>query len=264
MEQKDRRPFRQALEGFQTNASGAFARVRRRPIKAALCLLTVGAAVAAIVFYMRRTPNWVGSSGSGIADLKQQAKQDPSSYERFRALGHAQFAAGRRAAAIKSYARALSLDEKAADETMLGNLAVAYGMNERAQADHLIARHHLLGMVPRLEQLANSHSHEVRWAAIGTLEKLGHASKVDYMHAYLVDLDASACEVRQHAVEKLGEIGAQRVDSALAAAKKRENETTPWYRSKCMGDRIDDAEKKIASRSPRPHKAAPHTTLAKK
>ena len=266
MDQKERRPFRQALDGFGQHASGAFARVKRRPVKTALCLLVAGAAVMAIVFAIRGRPNWafLQANPTGIAELKQQTKKDPSSYERFRTLGHAQFAGGRRAAALKSYQRALALNESAVDETMLGNLAVAYNMNERVAADHLIARYHLVGMVPRLQQLASSRSREVRWAAIGTLEKLGHAGKVDYMHVYLADLDASACDVRQRAVEKLGDIGDHRLDSALRAAKKRDDDTTPWYRSSCLGDRVEDAEKKIASRSPKSKKSSEHTALAKK
>ena len=248
MDPKERRPFME-------HASGTFVRLRRRPVKSALCLLAAGAAVVAIVYVAR---GW-GGKIAGLTELKQQTKDNPSSYEKFRSLGHAQFAAGKRAAALRSYERALSLDEGAVDETMLGNLAIAYAMNERVAADHLIARHHLLGMVPRLGQLASSHSHDVRWAAVGTLEKLGHASKTDYMHAYVADLDAGGCEVRQHAVDKLGDIGDHRALAALAAAKKHEQDTTPWYRSNCMGSRIDDAEKKIAARSPKTHPA-----LAKK
>jgi hypothetical protein len=263
MDQKERRPLG-ALERFSSNANGAFARVRRRPIKAALLLLAAGAAVAGVFFAWRWLPEYLHRSPTGISELQQRAKEDPSSSERFRSLGHAQFAAGRRASALRAYERSLSLDETAVDETMLGNLAVAYGMNERAAADRLIARHHLLGMVPRLEQMASSRSREVRFAAIGTLEKLGHATKADYMHAYVADLDASVCEVRQHAVEKLGDIADHRVDSALLAAKKHEDDTTPWYRSRCMGDRIDAAQKKIAARSPKPHKPVTHPAIAKK
>ena len=249
MDPKERRPFME-------HASGTFVRLRKRPVKSALCLLAAGAAVVAIVYVWR---GWGGKITAGLTELKQQTKDNPSSYEKFRALGNAQFASGRRAAALRAYERALSLDEGAVDETMLGNLALAYNMNERVAADHLIARHHLLGMVPRLGQLASSHSREVRWAAIGTLEKLGHASKADYMHAYVADLDASACEIRQHAVDKLGDIGDHRALAALAAARKHEHDTTPWYRSNCLGDRIDAAEKKIATRSPKTHAA-----LAKK
>ena len=263
MDQKERRPLHQALEGVSSNARGAFARVRRRPIKAALVLLGAGAAVAGVVYAWRWLPGYLHRP-AGISELKQATKQDPNSSERFRSLGHAQFTAGKRASALRSYERALALDETAADETMLGNLAVAYGMNERAAADRLIARHHLLGMLPRLEQLASSRSREVRWAALGTLEKLGRATKADYMHAYVADLDASACEVRQHAVEKLGDIADHRVDSVLLAVKKHEDDTTPWYRSRCLGDRIDTAEKKIAARTPRSHKPVANPTIAKK
>lgn len=260
MDQKERRPIGQALEGIRSNASGAFARVRRRPIKAALCLLAAGAAAVAVVYVVR---GWHGAP-AGLSELKQRTKEDPNSAQRFRALGHAQFAAGKRSSALRAYERALSLDDGAADETLLANLAMAYALGERAAADRLIARHHLLGMVPRLEQLASSRSHEVRWAAIGTLEKLGYANKADYMHAYVADLDAPQCELRQHAAEKLGDVGDHRAVSALAAARKREDAETPWYRSRCMGDRIETAEKKIAARAPKSHKPTAHTAIAKK
>jgi hypothetical protein len=256
MDQKERRPFRQALEGFSEKASGAFARAKRRPFKVALLLVAAAAVGMAIVFAVRGLPSW--AQKAGLSELKQRTKEDPTSYEHFRSLGHAQFAAGRRAAALRAYARALSLSESAVDDTMVNNLAFCFGLREQKAAEKLIVRHHIVAMVPRLEQLTGSRSRDVRWAAIATLERMGRASKQDYAHAYLADLEAPACEVRQRAVEKLGEIGDRRVEAQLGAAKKRDDEATPWYRSSCLGNRVEDAQKKIEARS------SEHKTLARK
>jgi len=265
MDQKERRPFREALEGVSKHASGAYARVRRRPLVVALCLLGACAAVIAVVFAVRGLPDWAflnrfRGNQAGIQELKKRATEDPGSYERFRALGHAQFAAGHRMSALRSYQRALSISENAADETMLGNLALCFGLHEQAAAAQLINRHHLVAIAPRLEQLASSRSRGARWTAVATLEKLGRAGKIDYVHAYLVDLEAPACEIRQHAVEKLGDIGDRRVEPQLQAARKRDDDATPWYRWSCLGDRVEEATKKIDARAAKSEKSA----LAKK
>src|SRR5262249_60924789 len=117
-----------------------------------------------------------------------------------------------------------------------------------------IPRHQLVAIAPRLEQLASSRSRGARWTAVATLEKLGRAGKIDYVHAYLVDLEAPACEIRQHAVEKLGDIGDRRVEPQLQAARQRGDDGTPRDRWACPGGRGEGAAKKNQTGRSKPRK----------
>ena len=63
MDPKERRPFME-------HASGTFVRLRKRPVKSALCLLAAGAVVVAAVYVWR---GW-GGKITGLTELKQQTK----------------------------------------------------------------------------------------------------------------------------------------------------------------------------------------------
>jgi HEAT repeat protein len=105
-----------------------------------------------------------------------------------------------------------------------------------------------VGAQDGLETLTRSRAYGVRWAAVRTLDRLGRGTKRNWETAYVLDLDSPRCEVRRTAVEKLGAIGTRRTVSALREARAEDEKTGGWFRSRCLGDRLDDAEQKILAR----------------
>lgn len=224
---------------------------RRRGLTAGIAAAVVVAGAGAAVAVMG-LPEWevVDDLASltakpTLAELAKKAKESPKDAGLQRDLGDAQFEAGNRSAGLRAYDRALAL-EKDAPDRMLENLVDCYGKKEQAQAHAIITRHKLAQIESRLDDLTKSKVWRVRTGAISTLEKLGKASKSDYLNVWTADLQHTECEVRQYAVAKLGELGDKRALDPIRAAKKLEDETnTGWFASKCLGGRADEAEKKI-------------------
>ena len=88
----------------------------------------------------------------------------------------------------------------------------------------------------------------MQWGAVRTLDRLDRGSKGYWETAYIADLDSPNCDVRRTAVDKLGAIGTRRAVAALREAKAEDERTGGWFKSRCLGDRPDDAEQKILAR----------------
>lgn len=231
-------------------------RVRRRPhlfILVGLGVVIVGGAITAAIAGM---PDWevlddvreTVLAKPTLAELRKKAKSDPKNSALQVELGHAHFEAGNRAAAVRAYARALSLDPQSATGRMIDNLVACFRTREQSAAAALIGRHKLTDAESKLDDLTRDKRASVRWGAIRTLEKLGKASRVDYVNVYLIDLESAECNVRRNAVGKLGELGDKRTISHLRAAGKKDEKDTPWYAASCLGSRVEDAEKRILAR----------------
>jgi len=228
---------------------GAVAGVRRRPWVSGFVALAVIMLVSGL-FLRARIQRMFAGSPPTVAELQKDATTT-NSPQQWRALGHAEFAKGHVMAALKAYDRALSLDHAAADEPMRTNLAAAYYGKAQPAAQELIVRYKLVDLTPRLERLTDDGDSRVRWGAMSTLEKLGKTSKYDYRRALTADLDSPQCEVRRKAIERLGEMGDEHAIPTLRLAKKKDHDSTPWYKASCLGSRPDKAEKQILAKSTR-------------
>jgi tetratricopeptide (TPR) repeat protein len=222
---------------------------RRRP----KLTIAVAAAIAAAVavggwLVVEGLPDWAPFAPKTFAEVARTARQKPSDAAAQRDLGHVQFAAGRRARALRSYDRALSIDPGVADDRLVSNAVATFGRREQPKAEALIAKHQLVAAAKRLEPLARSSRHAVRWGAVRTLRKLGKDSRSAYVHAYVADLSSSDCDVRRRAMEKLAQVGDRSALSAIRRAKAEDERTGGWFRSTCLGDREETTEKAILAR----------------
>ena len=180
--------------------------------------------------------------------LARRTREQPRSAAAWKGYGRALFDAGRRRAGLRAYGRALALDAGTADGTMVEDLLACFGRPQQPRAEALIARYRLARASDGLERLARHKRHSVRWGALRTLERLGKADKADYVQAWILDLDSPDCDVRRHAADRLGESGSRQALAKLRAARKKEDQETPWYRSACLGDRAEKAERRILAR----------------
>jgi hypothetical protein len=187
-------------------------------------------------------------SPSTVKDARAAVREHPADAAAHRALGHALWAKHKRHAALLSYSRALALDKGASDGEMVQNLVASFGGRDQELAEALIWKNKLVGAEDGLEKLVKSPRRKVRWAAVHTLDKLDKGTRSNWETAYILDLDASDCDVRRNAVDKLGAIGTKRSVSALRSAKADDEKTGGWFKSRCLGDRLDDAEQKILAR----------------
>ena len=229
----------------------AVAGVRRRPWVSGIVAVAVVVLVSGVFLHARIQRMFAGATPS-VAELQKDATAG-NSPEQWRALGHAEFAKGHPMAGLKAYDRALSLDHAAVDEQMGTDLVAAYYGKAQPAAQELVVRHKLVDLTPRLERLTDDGDYRVRWAAMSTLEKLGKTSKYDYRRALTADLESPQCEVRRKATERLGALGDQHAIPSLRLAKKKDHDSTPWYKATCLGSRPDKAEKQILAKST--HKA---------
>lgn len=222
---------------------------RRRPVAASLIVATVVVAAAGggalAVLGMPDLPFFPAET---MADATENARAHPSDAAAQRDLGHALWASRRRHAAIATYGRALSLDAGVADDRLVANLVGSFGGRDQREAEAFIWKHKLIGAQRGLETLIRSRRPGVRWAAVRTLDRLGRGTRANWEAAYIVNLDSPECETRRRAVDKLGEIGTPRAASALREARAEDEKTGGWFRSRCLGDRVDDAEKKVLAR----------------
>jgi hypothetical protein len=183
-----------------------------------------------------------------VAEARRAVREHPGDAAAHRALGHALWDKRKRHAALLSYARALGIDRGAADDDMVQNLVASFGTGDQELAEGLIWKSKLVGAEPGLERLVKSPRRKVRWGAVHTLDKLEKGTRGNWETAYILDLDASDCDVRRNAVDKLGAIGTKRAVAALRSAREDDEKTGGWFKSRCLGDRLDDAEQKILAR----------------
>jgi hypothetical protein len=183
-----------------------------------------------------------------VAEARAAVRAHPTDPALHRALGHALWAKGKRHAAVATYAKALSLDKGAADGELVDHLVASFGGKDQDAAEALIWKNKLVDAQAGLEPLVKSPKRKVRWGAVHTLDKLEKGTKANWETAYILDLDASDCDVRRNAVEKLGAIGTKRSVAALRSARSDDEKTGGWFKSRCLGDRLDDAEQKILAR----------------
>jgi hypothetical protein len=177
--------------------------------------------------------------------LSARVKKDPSDGRSQRELGHALFEKNQRLHGLRSYERALVQDRSLLDDTLLANLVKSYGTPEQGEASSLITRMKLVEIEPKLDDLSKDKRYKVRWAALQTLERLGKASRRDFVNAWMIDLASQDCDIRRSAVENLGREGDRRALSAIREAKKKDKGTGSWFRGTCLGDRPDEAEERI-------------------
>jgi hypothetical protein len=180
-----------------------------------------------------------------LEELSARVRRDPSDGRSQRELGHALFEKNKRLPGLRSYERALVQDRSLLDDTLLANLVKAYGTPEQGDASSLITRMKLVEVESKLDDLAKDTRYKVRWAALQTLERLGKASRQDFVSAWMADLASQDCDIRRSAVENLGHEGDKRALSAIREAKKKDKGTGNWFTGTCLGDRPEEAEKRI-------------------
>jgi HEAT repeat protein len=183
-----------------------------------------------------------------LPELVEMAQADPKDASIQLALGHAYFEAGQRVSALKAYDKALQLDETASDDRMVENLISCYGTREIGAAGAIITRYELVDGEDGLRALVSNESRRIRNGALDTLDGLKKARRDDFLTVYTLDLAAPDCDVRRGAVEKLGRLGDRRALDEIRAAKRKDEENTPWYAFSCLGDRPRDAEQRILAK----------------
>lgn len=183
-----------------------------------------------------------------VADARAAVREHPADPGAHRELGHVLWSKGKRHAAVLSYGRALALDKGSADGEMVAHLLASFGGKDQDLAEALIWKNQLRGAQDGLEALVKSPRRKVRWGAVQTLDKLEKGTRANWETAYILDLDSPDCGVRRTAVDKLGAIGTKRAVTALRATRADDEKTGGWFQSRCLGDRLDDAEQKILAR----------------
>ena len=225
--------------------------VRNRPVLAATAGAVVVLAIAAGVYVAKEGVPEVDVelfAPKTVAEARQAVREHPADATNRRTLGHQLWTHRKRHAAVLAYSRALAIDRSVADDEMVSNLVASFGGRDQELAESLLWKNKLTAAQLRLEPLVKSPRRKVRWGAVHTLDKLEKGTKANWETAYILDLDAKDCDVRRNAVEKLGAIGTKRAVTALRAAKADDEKTGGWFRSRCLGDRLEDAEQKILAR----------------
>lgn len=235
-----------------------WAAMKRRPVLSVALALVLGLGSAAAVGYATDSLPDMDDvmpdldidlfPPATMKDAAANARANPRDASAQREYGHALWNAKKRHAAVARYARALTIDKGVADDRMVANLVASFGGRDQKKAQALIWRNKLTGAESGLEALVSSRNRRVRWGAVHTLDKLDRGSRANWEKAYMLDLGASDCEVRRAAVARLGEIGTSRALRALASARADDEKTDGWFSGRCLGDRLDDAERKIRSR----------------
>lgn len=201
-----------------------------------------------------------------LEELQKDVRQNPKDAKARAQLAQAYFDKGLRQMGVAELNRALNVDPSVANDKLAAELVASYGTNEQVQAENIISSYHLLGAQEGLERLTSNSQYGVRLAALTTLQKLGRVSRNDYFHAWTMDLaPANSCDVRRHAIAKLGELGDKRAIEPIREARKKDDAQTPWYGIKCIGSRSEDAEKKILAEQAKPvDTKKPATAVARK
>jgi len=230
-------------------ARRAWAWVRRRPILAVTTgAVIVLAAAGGAAILTDSVPEVEIFAPDTIAEARAAVRARPNDAGARRDLGHALWAERKRHSAVLAYTRALALDRAVADDRTIANLLACFGGKDQDEAEALIWKNKLLAAQGGLEALVRSPRSRVRWGAVRTLDRLGAGTRANWETAYIADLDSPDCDVRRTAVDKLGAVGTKRAVTALRAARADDEKTGGLFRSRCLGDRLDDAERKILAR----------------
>lgn len=183
-----------------------------------------------------------------LDDLKAAVAKDPKNAKAQLQLADALFEAGKREQALAGYDTALGLDPSLVNEKLANNLLACFGTAQQTTAYNVILHRNVIAAEAGLHKLATDKRHVVRINAVAALDKLGKATKDDWMTLWVADTKEDSCEIRRNAVEKLGEFGDRRALAAIRAANKRDDDQTHWYQLTCLRSRPEDAEKKILAR----------------
>lgn len=222
---------------------------RRRKLAAAIAVLGIALAVAGgLAVAFDTMPSFGLFAPKNLAEARANTRTHPRDATAQRDLGHALFAARHPGAALAAYRKALALDAGIADDRMVENLVAAFGSKEQDEAEALIWKNQLGGAQKGLEALVGSRRSGVRWGAVQTLDRLKKGTRTNWETAYILDLESPTCDVRRRAVEKLGAIGTRRAVKALRAAKVGDEKTGGWFRDRCLGERLEVAEREILQR----------------
>lgn len=240
------------LDNVRPSLRSRIGQLRRKPLWIAGLAAAVLVVAAGAYLAIAGAPHWTPVMAirdqlvkPTIAELVERTKRDPTDGGSHLQLGHAWFEAKKRGPAVREYERALVQDRKFADEQLLANLVSCFGTPEQGDAASVITRFKLVEIEPKLDDLATDARYNVRWGALQTLEKLGKASRSDFVNAWIRDLDSQKCELRQAAVEHLGNEGDKRALAAIRKAKKKDQENRGWFGTTCLGGRPDEAERKL-------------------
>ncbi len=247
------------VQRVQAAGRGLVARLRQHPRLVVAAAVVVGlgalAAIGVAAGWHREAVELVETSGPFVkptlAELQRKAKQSPKDASLQRDLGHAYFASGSRTSGLRAYGRALALDPKVADDTLVHDVLACFGRHEQGAAATFLGKHRLTEAAPRLSALARDRRPSVRSDAIHALTEMGKATRGDYIAAYLLDLELADCDARRRAVDRLAayaDRNDKQVLSALRAAAKKDSDQTPWYKSSCLGGSTENAEKRILAR----------------
>jgi hypothetical protein len=227
-------------------------RVAAKPRWLGLAAIALAVIVAGTVVARRGLPHWAHFDAlrqmhftPTLADLQRAVHQHPQDAKAHARLGHAYFAKGMHAQGAAEDERALFLDPKIASDDMAADLVSGFGTPAQTVAANTLGSYHMVQAADGLEKLTSSKVYAVRSAALGTLQKLGRASRGEYLKVWTLDLEHPDCEVRRHAIAKLGEMGDKRALEPIHAARMKDDQNTPWYAFRCIGNRSDEAAKQI-------------------
>ena len=234
---------RLAIGEIGTVLVDAWSRARARPRLFGGIAGGVVVAACALVLALNGLP-----AKRTLPELVKLAQADPIDASMQVDLGHAYFEAGQRASALRAYDKALRLDGTAATDRMVENLLSCYGTNEMGAAGAIITRYKLVASEDALRALVSNARWRTRNGALNTLDGLGKAQRDDFLTVYTLDLASADCDVQRFAMEKLGRLGDERALGRIRAAQKKDEANTPWYAFSCLGDRPEDAERRILAK----------------
>ena len=227
-------------------------RVAARPRWLGLAAIALAVIVAGVVVARRGLPHWAPFDAlrqmhftPTLADLQKAVQQHPQDAKAHARLAHAYFDKGMHVQGAAEDERALHLDPRLASDQIASEMVSCFGTPAQASAANAISSYHMVQAADGLEKLTSSRQYGIRTAALGTLQKLGKATHADYYRVWTADLDNPDCEVRRHAVAKLGELGDKRALQPIQEARAKDDKATPWYGFRCIGGRSDDAAKQI-------------------
>jgi tetratricopeptide (TPR) repeat protein len=246
-----------ALASARRSVRSAIDLVRSR-VSPRVALLAGAVATIAIAtaLVLKATPDWkmvdqvksaVGAQPT-LAELQKQAQTQPTEAKFQVDLGHAYFEAGKRGLALKAYDRALGIDPSLASQRIADNLLSCFGQKEQAAAQAIIAMYAVNQAEDGLRKLTGEKQWALRNGALDTLQKLHKAQREDHVRVLALDLQHPECDVRREAVERLGKIGGTEELKMIRAAKKKDDDQTPWYAPVCLGERALKAQSSILAR----------------
>jgi tetratricopeptide (TPR) repeat protein len=183
-----------------------------------------------------------------LDDLKAAVAKDPKNAKAQLTLANALFEAGKKEQALAAYDTALGLDPSLVNDKLADNLVGCFGTAQQLAAYNVILHRNVIAAEPGLRKLVADKRHGVRTNAAAALDKLGKASREDWLTLWIADTKEESCDIRRNAVEKLGQFGDRRALAAIHAANKKDDDQTHWYQLTCLRSRPEDAEKKILAR----------------